>query len=251
LVNLREEQKAMFEMTFPDGIRRGMAHDAKDHPRVYVTKGNSIISQRDWKRFKSLASDNPFGPEHDLVRQKDGTDDLPDSVRAPDLPTSDAARRNGHDDSEGDLAAFVEFLRGRGLDESSIREALEIVRGEMEPAEDALPVAGAAHAALPREENDVSVIKKDRQPGGKFMPTAADSARFEKMFPEAERLLPSLYEPPHWREEQARDQQRLAYDAASGSKAERKAERKAEKRLTKMFPGIENVGVGDPWRSRR
>ena len=67
----------MFDMVFPDGIKRGMAFDGHAKNGAYVTRGGSMISKRDWSRLKQLAAD-----------------DLPESVRAPRVPSaSDAEHR--------------------------------------------------------------------------------------------------------------------------------------------------------------
>jgi hypothetical protein len=54
----------MFEMTFPDGIRRGMAFDSPSHARggAYVTAGGSTISRADWPKMRRVVLDELTSP---------------------------------------------------------------------------------------------------------------------------------------------------------------------------------------------
>jgi len=112
----------MFELKFSDGITRGMAHDAWDHPRVFVTRNGSHLTAKDWKKMKRLAFD-----------------DLPESIRVPRTPSAS-------DEVEHRVGMLRHTLRGYGLDDESCDEACEIARKELagEPVEDELPVAGPA-----------------------------------------------------------------------------------------------------------
>jgi hypothetical protein len=198
----------MFEMMFSDGISRGMAHDAADHPRVCITKNGSALTARDWAKLKPSTRRRLVG------------DDLPESVRA---PTSD----------EGDgLDDFRQHLRSSGLDESSIEEACEMVRRERgeqaEPeARDRLPVSGPGGLGGYRSG-------QSRQPGEKIF-----RSDFAERFPEAQRIgtaTPgrSQFDGAHDRRT-TRDRQ-IAADAMAPA---------AGARLLKKFPGIENVEIGD------
>jgi hypothetical protein len=53
----------MFEMTFGDGRRRGMAFDGHDAHGVFMTKGGSMITKRDWPKMKrTLTFDELVSP---------------------------------------------------------------------------------------------------------------------------------------------------------------------------------------------
>ena len=134
----------MFDVTFPDGIRRGMAFDSPTHPKVFVTKNGSTISKKDWKRLKLLAAD-----------------DLPDSIRAPHVPTAS-------DEVEHRVGMLRHTLRGYGLDDDSIDEACEICRRELagEPVEDELPTSGPGGARnLSNSQSREGGEKHFRSPG--------------------------------------------------------------------------------------
>lgn len=113
----------MFEMTFPDGIKRGMAFDGPTHSKVYMTKNGSAIVRKDWKKLKRLAAD-----------------DLPESIRVPRTPTAS--------DAEHRIDMLRHVLRGYGLDDDSIDEACEICRRELagEVSDDELPTSGPGGA---------------------------------------------------------------------------------------------------------
>jgi hypothetical protein len=98
------------------------------------------------------------------------------------LPTSDEGG------SEQRIDRMRRYLHDRGMRADDVEEACAIARKHYgEQTEDALPVSGSGHAALPR--NTGSVIKRDREPGEKVMPSAADAAaHFREMFPEAARV---------------------------------------------------------------
>jgi hypothetical protein len=124
----------MFDMVFSDGIKRGMAFDGHVKNGAYVTRGGSMISRQDWSRLKQLAAD-----------------DLPESVRAPHVPSAS--------DAEHRINMLRHYLRGRGLDEESCDQACELARREMtleeeEPVEDELPIAGARHALFAGESRE-------------------------------------------------------------------------------------------------
>lgn len=114
----------MFDMVFPDGIKRGMAFDGHAKNGAYVTRGGSVISKRDWSRLKQLAAD-----------------DLPESVRAPRVPSAS-------DEVEHRVGMLKHILRGYGLDDELCDEACEIARKELagEPVEDELPTSGPGGA---------------------------------------------------------------------------------------------------------
>jgi hypothetical protein len=89
------------------------------------------------------------------------------------------------------------------------------------------------------------LVKKMRALGEQvFEPSATDSARFLEMFPDAARIGFS-YGSGQFdgaNDRRTRRERRIAADAASAE---------AGRSLAADFPGIENIGVGDPWRSRR
>jgi hypothetical protein len=208
----------MFEMMFSDGISRGMAHDAADHPRVCVTKSGSSLTAKDWVKLKPSTRRRLVG------------DDLPPSPRVPETPTSDEV---------DDLDAFREHLRSRGLDEESIKQACDLVhwqRGRL--VKDQLPVAGPG--GLGGYRSGLS-----RQPGEKVFPYATDIgtvrpralARFAEMFPDAARLQTgggySQFDADHARLTERRP---LAADAAPA---------RSKKELKKLFgKGLTRVGIG-------
>jgi hypothetical protein len=127
----------MFEMTFADGKRRGMAFDSFSHAKngSYLTKGGSMISRKDWPRFKGafddLATTNISPGE---LKQRSAEAGKERGAGSQDKEAAAA-------DDGPDLEAFVALLRKAGLDEETVREALEIIgAGE---AQDVLP-----HSAL-------------------------------------------------------------------------------------------------------
>jgi hypothetical protein len=234
----------MFDLMFPDGVRRGMAFDAVSHPRVFVTKNGSALTAADWAKLKLKA------------RRALAFDDLPESVRAPHAPAAS--------DAEHRVEMLRHYLRGRGLDEESIEEACEHARRDMAEVgevEDELPVSGPAGAggklSKQSREPDEKVFRSPghferRSPLGTLSShekrsllgeaeyrSSPASDGFERMFPEAARIK-AFPEPHQWREErQARDRRRLAGDAAA-----------ADESFFKMFPDARRIGVGD-WPSRR
>jgi hypothetical protein len=221
----------MFDVTFPDGIRRGMAFDSPTHPKVFVTKNGSTISKKDWKRLKLLAAD-----------------DLPDSIRAPHLPTAS--------DAEHRVEMLRHYLRGRGLDEESCDQACELARREMEeeePVEDELVHAGPGAMGgrlnpATRREPDEKLFKSpaqfsERTPLG----TTAGENRGSSVLSQVE-----------YRSSPASDAMRVKIGTPGNSqfdpappltaKDRRMAEDAAarpRKGLRKMFPGIEDIGIGD------
>jgi hypothetical protein len=118
----------MFDVTFPDGVRRGMGFDGHVKYPVVATRNGSTISERDWSRLSAKA------------KAKLVFDDLPESVRAPRVPSAS-------DDAERRVGMLRHTLRGYGLDDDSVEEACEICRRELEgEADDELPTAGPGGA---------------------------------------------------------------------------------------------------------
>jgi hypothetical protein len=164
----------MFEMVFPDGKRRGMAFDGHDHG-VFMTKGGSMITKKDWPKMKrTLAyNDNELsgsgerdgaGTQEDLAKlratikalaRKSGKDDgeyqkmldnvlghhgQSDGAAATDGPLSRHKVPGGDEDDEDDeFAEFRKLLRGKGLDDESVERAVGHARRDREEAEDVLP----------------------------------------------------------------------------------------------------------------
>jgi hypothetical protein len=230
----------MFEMVFPDGIKRGMAFDGHAKNGAYVTRGGSMISKRDWSRLKQLAAD-----------------DLPESVRAPRVPSAS-------DEVEHRVGMLRHILRGYGLDDESCDEACEIARRELagEPVEDALPVAGpAGMGGRMSDQTREGGEKHFRSPGhfesrpplgttsssekrsmvgeAEYRSSPASDEAFFAAFPDARRIqtgTPGSTQFDGADDRRTRRERRLAADAALDGAADGLAE---------MFPGIENIGVGD------
>jgi hypothetical protein len=219
----------MFEMTFSDGIKRGMAFDGHAKHPVFVTKGNSMISKKDWPRLRHafdalpeslstshLPPSTEKGPWHDTVRRKEF---LRDGASPPPHASDD------EDGEEVGVEAMRKYLReNTGLSEDAISEACEIAAREHgEPAEDYLPASGlkSAGGAGGRLSGARSRLGEGSRP-------ASDGFEFPK-----ENLAPH-YEPP------ARNR-RIAADHAGG-----------EARLLRMFgpDGPARVEVGE-WPKRR
>jgi hypothetical protein len=238
----------MFDITFPDGIRRGMAFDSPTHPKVFVTKNGSAIVRKDWKKLKQLA-----------------VDDLPESIRVPRTPSAS-------DDAEHRIGMLRHTLRGYGLADDSIDEACEICRRELagEVTDDELPTSGpggARNAANSRSrEPDEKAFRspgrfESRSPLGTtssskersmlgeatYRASPASDASFLEEFPEAARIK-AFPEPPEDSRPLTRAERRHAYalamDAADGT---------AEARLLEMFgpDGPARIKIGDfPRRGR-
>jgi hypothetical protein len=240
----------MFEMTFSDGIKRGMAFDSAAHPQIYITPAGSHITQKDWAKMKRrLALDKAIKPfDGDLVRQKDhpeAFDDDDGEVRPPDIK---ALRKYLHENT--------------GLSWDVIEEACtlcELQHGE--PAEDYLPASGLRSAGGmggrlsgersrlgegPRpalgtksaEKRGSSVLSEQEYRSS----PASDSASFFAMFPDASRIGTtygsSQFDPAPPLTAKAR---KIAADHADG-----------ETHLLEMFgpDGPARVGVGE-WPKRR
>jgi hypothetical protein len=166
-----------------------MACDGHMDRPIFVTKNGSQINQEDWKKMKRLAFD-----------------DLPESVRAPQIPTAS--------DAEHQLAQFRGYLRGKGVDAESCDEACEIARRDLagEVTDDELPTSGPGGARnlanSQSREPDEKVFRspgrfESRPPlgttasGEKRSPVgesdyrsspASDSASFLREFPDAARI---------------------------------------------------------------
>jgi hypothetical protein len=223
----------MFDMVFSDGIKRGMAFDGYPYHRangVFMTRGGSMISKRDWKKLKKrLARDEELGPKHDLVRQKD---------------MRERGESFDEEDERGEEAG-VEALRRyltehTGLSAESIEAACWLAAKERGEVADALPIAGPKHAALPRGGN--STIKATREPNEKVFKIGEDhAASFARRYPDAVKVEIgvgySQFDPPI--ERRTDRSPRLALDAASA---------KAGKRLRKKL-GLDKhfgkIGVGE------
>jgi hypothetical protein len=249
----------MFELTFSDGITRGMTCDG--HAPVYMTKRGSQIVPADWKRFRRALDTMPDGmtpapnagatghereAEERLTKLRreletligaGGLDLLDESkgkiiellnrhcgsatkARRADATDKSRHRLRAHDDDDDD-DAFAEYLRGRGLGEGDIEEAKRIVASYEAPASDRLPISGPRHAALAREW---------REPGEKVF-RGRDIA---ERFPEVMRVKSHYVEPEGSRRMSAADK-RLAYDAGD-----------AEQRLLKKYgnDGPGRIGIG-------
>ena len=86
----------MFEMTFSDGKRRGMAFDGRNAHPVYVTPHGSAITRKDWDRMKRLAyDDNELSPSGE--RDGAATQDHLAKLRA---AIKKLALKSGKDDGE-------------------------------------------------------------------------------------------------------------------------------------------------------
>jgi hypothetical protein len=236
----------MFEMQHrcADGVVRtlGMAHDARDHPRIFVTKNGSHLTAKDWKKMRRLA-----------------LDDLPESIHVPRTPSAS-------DEVEHRIGMLRHVLRGYGLDDDSIDEACEICRRELagEVTDDELPIAGACHALFAGESREPGErsfrasgrsesrsrpplgTKASHERSGSVLSEqeyrsspASNSASFE--FPK-ENLTPH-YEPPESERRSSARARRLAADAASDAAGES---------LLRLFgpDGPACVGVGE-WPKRR
>jgi hypothetical protein len=233
----------MFDVTFPDGVRRGMGFDGHAKYPVVATRNGSTISERDWSRLSAKA------------KAKLAADDLPESVRAPHTPTAS--------DAEHRVEMLRHYLRGRGLDEESVEEACEIARRETEggEVEDELPTSGpggARNAANSQtREPDEKVFRSpgrfgSRPPLGTKSSSeersmigeadyrsspASDSASFLQKFPEAARIKPG-YEPPESERPLTRADRRRAHALAMD------ADSTAD--LTRMFgEHFASIGIGD------
>jgi hypothetical protein len=112
MVGKLKGNKQMFDITFPDGVRRGMGFDGHAKYPVVATRNGSTISERDWSRLSAKA------------KAKLVFDDLPESVRAPRVPSAS--------DAEHRIDMLRHYLRGRGLDEESVEQACDICKREME-----------------------------------------------------------------------------------------------------------------------
>lgn len=102
----------MFEMTFPDGIRRGMAHDSPAHARngVFMTPNGSMITRKDWGPMKrKLAYDV------DLSATNLGTGEKP---KGPINWQANHARNDLH-------AALKEFCTALGLKHETVADAVK------------------------------------------------------------------------------------------------------------------------------
>jgi hypothetical protein len=241
----------VFEMTYRtlDGriVRGGMAHDAKDHPAVFVTPGGSTITKRDWPRFKG-ALDKAIKPFNgDLVRMKDHPEAF-----------------DNEDDEERGVEALRRWLRAHtGLAESVISEACDLAASEMEPSgEDYIPASGLKSAGgmggrLSNARSrlgegsraplgTLSTENRSRSPLGtaEFRSSLASDASFDQRYPGVRERLgrpvhgTSQYDPPPARSKRER---KLAADASADG---------AGDRLTGKFGAhFAEVGVG-PWPKR-
>ena len=105
----------MFDMSYKttDGrvVRGGMAFDAKGHKPVFATRSGSVLTEADWKK---LGRDSRKRLSADVF------------------------------DAETRLEMLRHYLKGRGLDEESIEEAIEHARADLKTTEakgeDVLPV---------------------------------------------------------------------------------------------------------------
>ncbi len=196
----------MFEMQHvcADGVTRtlGMALDGHSDRPVFVTRSGSQVTAKDWKKLGRGARRRMAADTGREVKPFDG-----DLVRMRDTPEAFDAEQ---------LDLLRHYLRGRGLTDADVEEALACARRDLagKEAKDALPVAGAAHAALPRGGN--SVIKKTREPGEKIgIPAEDHAADFARLFPEVARVGHTFgtgqFDPP-----QGAPGRRLAGDGVDG-----------------------------------
>jgi hypothetical protein len=149
----------MFEMTFGDGRRRGMAFDGHDAHGVFMTKGGSMITKRDWPKMKRTLTfdDNELSSsgERDGAGTQDwlaklrgnikklalkaGLNDgeyqkLLDKVVEQYAGPRPADGAGATDDDDDDLADFRKHLAAKGLNTDDIEEACKIARRDREGA---------------------------------------------------------------------------------------------------------------------
>jgi hypothetical protein len=238
--------KQMFDVTFPDGVRRGMGFDGHVKYPVVATRNGSTISERDWSRLSAKA------------KAKLVFDDLPDSVRAPRVPSAS--------DAEHRIEMLRHYLRGRGLDEESCDQACELARRELtleeEPVEDELPTSGPGGArnlsnSQAREPGTkvfrspgrfesrpplgtTSSSKERSMLGGANYRSSPASDGFARRYPDAMRISAAV--PGHSQfdgqnDRRSRRQRQLAADAALPDAADRLSQKFGEH--------FAAVGVGD------
>jgi hypothetical protein len=236
-----EGESKMFPCPSPKG---------SNHAGLYLNRAGDLVDRNGalWGRRGTLAMDS-----------------LPESIRAPHAPASDA-ERDDEDDGERGVEALRRWLRAHtGLAESAISEACDLAASELEPSgEDDIPASGlkSAGGMGGRLSNARSRLGEGSRPPlgtlssekrssplaeSEFRSSpASDSASFFETFPDVQRIGFS-YGSGQFDEERhdrrnARQRQ-LAADATSDEAGES---------LARMFgpDGPARVGVG-PWPKRR
>ena len=228
----------VFDMTFSDGIRRGMAHDSPNHPKIYVTRNGSHIDLRDWAKFGRKAKARLAG------------DDLPPSPHAPIAS-----------DAESRIAMLRHYLRGRGMDEESIEQACDICKTELEggEVEDELPTAGPGGARN-------LANSQSREGGEKVFKSTGHFEKRPLLGTTASNRERSVIGEVEYRSSPASDRSLLdelgvtrikvgvpgssQFDpapplTAKGRQLAEDAAARPRKSLRKMFPDLERIGIGD------
>jgi hypothetical protein len=171
--------------------KSGMAGDG--HTPVFMTRNGSMISERDWPKFRRLARD-----------------ELPESPR---LPTSDKRPRLSRDEHEERVNQLRRYLDSKGRSAADADAACRILADELgEPAEDELPVSGPKHALTAREH---------REPGEKVF--RDDDAAFDAMYPGLRERIKPAYGYGQFdslqHDRSTRRERRIAADAAANAEA--------------------------------
>jgi hypothetical protein len=254
-----EGNGSMFEMTFSDGKRRGMAFDGHDAHGVFMTRGGSMITKRDWPKVKRTLAvdDNELTPsgERDGAGTQDRLAQLRSIVKRLALETgmddaeyqrlldkvtehyADGAGtdkgkgardkvRPARDDDDDDLADFRKHLAAKGLSAAEIEEACEHARRDYDrdnEAEDVIP-----HNALGGRLHG-------RTGSGTTRPDS--DAELERQYPGIGNVLDDVYgtqpEPPRY----SGGGSRRVYAGDTAVVA-------TDEELALEYPGIENVRVG-------
>jgi hypothetical protein len=218
-----------------------------NHAGLYLNRAGDLVDRNGalWGRRGTMAMDS-----------------LPESVRAPRVPTAS-------DDAEHRTGMLRHVLRGYGLDDDSIQEACDICRRELagEVSDDELPVAGPGGMGgrLSKETREGGE-KHFRSPGHfserpplgttatgekRSMVGEADyrsspaSDGFARRYPDAMRIgaaVPGNSQFDGQHDRRTRRTRQLAADAASPDAGDRLAEKFGEHAAS--------VGVGE-WPSRR
>ena len=202
-----------------------------------------MLSQADWLKLSNKA------------KARLAFDDLPESVRAPRVPTAS-------DEVEHRVGMLKHILRGYGLDDESCDEACEIARKELagEPVEDELPTSGPGGARN-------LANSQPREPDGKVF---RSPGRFESRPPlgtTSSSKERSMIGEADYRSSPASDAMRVGigvpgnsqFDGANDRRSKRERRLAADARsdaagesLLRMFgpDGPARVGVGE-WPKRR